>query len=228
MAKVTIKGIPQARDNALKFLKNTVKDKKFLDEMGQLTADQIRRRTKDRREEYKQKDLKDLTVEVRSVLAEVNDTNEFFRKGKSNLTFTGQLLDSIMHKVDVATGFISIFLKDKRITNNALSRTEARERYYQYLDIDHNSGNALKSTFDIKTRQEIRTNKDFRLKIKALFIASYKQPEKGNNEIKNDLEAKGFRFFFISTKLNTLLTSKIAEQLRRKLSLYKKIVRKLS
>jgi hypothetical protein len=47
-----------------------------------------------------------------------------------------------------------------------------------------------------------------------------------NKEIKKDLESRGFKFFFISQKLTILLENKIAQELRRKLSLYNKLLRK--
>lgn len=196
MAKVTIKGIPEARDNALKFLQNTVKDKKFLDEIGQLTADQIRNRTRARKgvltkdspdfgspgvDDYRQPKLKDSTIERRKSL--IRSGNAFdpqiVTAKKSNLSLSGQLLDAIKYRVNQGINVISIYIDSKR--------------------------------------NPYRGAKGQNLENK-----------KSNNQIKDELEERGRRFFFISDKLNTLLTSKIAQQLRRKLSLYNKIVRKLS
>jgi len=54
------------------------------------------------------------------------------------------------------------------------------------------------------------------------------QKEKTNNEIKNDLEAKGRRFLFISDRLKANLEERIVKELKRRLDLYNKIKRKLS
>jgi hypothetical protein len=52
--------------------------------------------------------------------------------------------------------------------------------------------------------------------------------KKTNNQIKDDLEAQDRRFLFISDKLKILLESKIAQNIRKKLSLYNRINRKLN
>lgn len=181
MAKVTIKGIPEARDNALKFLKNTVKDKQFLDSLGQETANQIRNRTRARLEEYKQATITKPTIKRRESL--IRSGNAFdpqiVTARKSNLSLSGQLLGAIKYRINQSINVISIYIDSKR--------------------------------------NPYRGAKGQNLENK-----------KSNNQIKDELEERGRRFFFISEKLNTLLTSKIAQQLRRKLSLYNKIVRKLS
>lgn len=51
--------------------------------------------------------------------------------------------------------------------------------------------------------------------------------QKTNKEIVQDLDTRGFKFFFISDRLKTQLESKIKSYLRQKLSNYKKLKRSL-
>jgi len=51
---------------------------------------------------------------------------------------------------------------------------------------------------------------------------------KDNNEIRKDLESIGRRFFFISEKLRINLENRLVKELKRRLSIYNKIKRKLS
>jgi hypothetical protein len=66
---------------------------------------------------------------------------------------------------------------------------------------------------------------EFRRQYKGIRKAEL-ELKQDNKEIKKDLESRGFKFFFISEKLAILLENKIAQELRRKLSLYNKILRK--
>lgn len=51
--------------------------------------------------------------------------------------------------------------------------------------------------------------------------------KKNNNEIKDDLETAGRKFFFVSDKLKLNLESKIAASLRKSIQIYNKVKRKL-
>jgi hypothetical protein len=185
MAKKTtvkITGISQARDNALKFINSTTKDREFLDFVGQTAADQIRSavRAGGRTDPaYFQPPLEDSTVDRRKTL--IKQGNSFDQKivnpNRSNLSMSGQLLDSIYFRINESISTVVLLIKKQR------------------------------NPYKGKSGQPLE-NKD-------------------NVEIKDDLEKRGFKFFFISEKLNTLLENKITQQLRRKLSLYNKIVRKL-
>lgn len=185
MAKKTvikISGIKEARDSALAFINKQTKDREFLDLVGQTATDQLRNavRAGGRTDPaYFQPPLEDSTVERRKTL--IKQGNSFDPKivtpKRSNLSMSGQLLDSIYYRINESISTVVLLIKKPR------------------------------NPYRGKSGQPLE-NKD-------------------NVEIKNDLEKRGFKFFFISEKLNTLLENVITQQLRRKLSLYNKINRKL-
>lgn len=185
MAKKTvvkISGVKEARDSAIAFLNKEIKDREFLDPVGQTAADQLRNavRSAGRTDpEYVQPSLSDGTIERRKTL--IKQGNSFDPKivnpKRSNLSLSGQLLDSISFRINESINTVVLFLKKQR------------------------------SPYKGKKGQALEY--------------------KDNVEIKNDLEKRGFKFFFISEKLNTLLENIITQQLRRKLSLYNRITRKL-
>lgn len=185
MAKKTtvkITGIQEARDNALAFINKEIKDREFLDFVGQTASDQIRNAVRSGGKgdpAYFQPPLSDSTIERRKTL--IKQGNSFDPKivnpKRSNLSLSGQLLDSITFRINQSINTVVLLIKKPR------------------------------TPYKGKTGQALE-NKD-------------------NVEIKNDLEKRSFKFFFISEKLNTLLENIITQQLRRKLSLYNKITRKL-
>lgn len=83
----------------------------------------------------------------------------------------------------------------------------------------------------------IKSRVNYSISTIVLFLKPQRSPYKGksgqplesktNNEIKKELESKGFRFFFLSDKISILLENLITKQLRRKLALYNRINRKL-
>lgn len=213
-AFVKITGITQARDNALKFLDQTKKDAKILETEGQFAADQIRKRTRGRQDEYKQDDLANVTVEARKIYAGFYDTSPLAKPKTSNLTLTGQLLSAIKHKTNSATAEIIIFLTENR-RNRKIPDSIIKEKYNEIIDKDRNATNSKRKDPKVKD------------KLTALFLLK-NQKEKTNNEIKNDLEAKGRRFLFLSDRLKANLEERIVKELKRRLDLYNKIKRKLS
>ncbi len=208
-ASVKISGISQARDSALKFLNETKKDSDFLNIYAKLAVDQIKSKTAGRQEDYKQKEIKNVTVEARKVYADVYNTSPLAKPKVSNLSLTGQLLGAIKYRINQATSEIIIFISDKR-TNRIVPDSIIKEKYNQIIDKDNHATNS---------KRRDPNSKD---KITALFLLKHQKP-KTNNEIKDELEDKGRRFFFISDKLKAQLEAKITQQLRRKLDLYNKI-----
>jgi hypothetical protein len=199
---VKFSGIKQSGENLLKFINTQLKDDRLLREVGEITVDQIKRRTRGRQEEYKQDPLKPLTVAQRSVYIQNFGGDDLASPKQSNLTLSGQLLNSLRHKIQ--QGLAVIYLYDPR-----------------------------KSPVQNKTRAQIikgtkfdgsKNNKKL-LGIAASYLAQ-PQESKTNTQVKNDLEKIKRKFFFVSEKLNTLLTNKISQMLRRKLSTYRRLLRK--
>lgn len=213
-ATVKITGIAQARDNALKFLNTTKKDSKILETEGKFTADQIRDRTEGRQEEYKQKDLANVTIEARKIYAGFYDTSPLAIPKRSNLTLTGQLLGAIKHKVNSAASEIIIYLSDNR-RNRKIPDSIIQEMYDGIIDKDRNATNSKRKNPKVKD------------KLTAIFLLK-NQKDKTNNEIRKDLEDKGRRFMFLSDRLKATLEARLVKELKRRLAIYDKIKRKLS
>lgn len=202
---VTIKGIPQAQKNAIKFLDSQTKNAELLNTLGKNITFEIAMRTRARLEEYKQDPLKESTIISRELLAEVNETNKFTIPKRSHLTFSGQLLDSIRHKIDTTSANITLFLvntrkKYKQITKESISRAASKK------------------------------SKSKRGAYYALgnVILQEKQTEKSNTQIMNDLESQGRKFLFMSVKVKAQLEKNITRHIRKQLQLFNRIRRKLS
>jgi hypothetical protein len=182
-AKVTIRGVKEAKDGLINVINKQIKDPKFLSDIGKQTVDGIKNRTRGRLEEYKQPSLASpTTLESRERL--IRGGNAFDRsivrtEKTSNLSMSGQLLEALYFTVNQAQGVINIMLKSPRNAYRGLR----------------------KATLENK---------------------------KNNQEIKDDLEERGRKFFFISQKLQANLESKIAQSLRKTISIYNRVRRKLS
>lgn len=172
-ASVTIKGLDKSKDKIQGLLRKIEKDPEILNDIAELTSGEIKRRTRARLDEYKQPELQESTVVRRKDLIAIGNGSEFSAPRRSNLTLSGQLLDSIAFVINLATGKINFFLKPGRIP---------------YLGL---SGKNLET--------------------------------KTNDEIKSDLEKRGFKFMFISESLNARLQNRLKQIFRRKLSNFKRL-----
>ena len=136
MAKVNIKGLDNVTKLIDKFLKNDITKAKTLLEIGVFVRDRIKSFTrtgksiasgspaklKELRESYKAmrrgevkfRKTKDGRLIVSKTpdekLAEVDVT--FFSPGRSNLTFSGQMLEAVKHKVNVKNRTVNIEVDD--------------------------------------------------------------------------------------------------------------------
>lgn len=200
-ATVRITGLPLVRQDLLKFVKQQTKDETVLNELGNTIVTQIVKRTQAGLEEYKQRPLTETTKEVRRLVGKGTKTGDFFKPDRSNLTMTGQLLAALSFKLEAAKSTISLFLKENRAPANPLNKFAAEQ-----------------------LRSGIKDNStDADLKRAAINIASIRPKEKTNKEIRKDLEERGRIFMIISKSLMSQLQSKIAQSLRKRLSLYRKI-----
>lgn len=161
-----------------------------------------------------------------------------FTNSKENLNFLGKLAsDQIRSRVRSAGRQD----KEYKQPNFSTSTPDIRERLIR-------AGNSFNSTIVKAKRSNLSMSGQLLDAIKwtitqargevTLLLNSSRRKYKGlrkaqldgatsNIEVKEDLEKRGFRFFFISKNLSTLLETKIAQQLRQKLSLYNKIIRRL-
>lgn len=181
MAKVKITGIKQAGQNFKKFLNRSIQESDLLKDVGSTAETQIRNRTRARLEEYKQDDIRDSSKKRRKSLIKSGNAfnNAIVKDTRSNLSLSGQLLESIKHRIGNLQSLVILYLENNRKPYKGVKGQDLENR-------------------------------------------------KTNTEIKNDLEKQGRFFLFISDKLKAQLESRIAQQLRKKLTLYNKIIRKLS
>lgn len=211
--KVTVSGFDKIKSDFKKFLDNTVQDKEFLEEIAKESTEQIKRQTRARLDEYKQKDLSPVTVEIRRMLAKKNGQGAAFKDSRSNLTMSGQLLESLRYKVSQAARLITVYLDNERYKLLPISKSEAEQ--YRVEKFYTKTGKRKKSSERDKT-----------IAI-AINLAMKPQENKTNNQIKEDLEKDGFRFFFYSKRVTAILESKLKAMLQRRLATYQKIKRSL-
>lgn len=226
--KAEIKGLDKIQIDIKTFIKNSVNSEELLKEIGASAVEQIRNETKLGRGEYDQKtEITDVSIEVRRLLKKKNKTGIAYGDKKNNLTFTGQLLDSISFSVNKATAGIKLFLKDTRKETVPITKDERQVLYDKLLDKDHNVTNRFKNTHDVNSKTGKATKSTASAELKAIFIASLPKEPKTNTEVMKDLYSRGFRFFFISNRVKAQLESKIKAFLRRKLANYKAAKRSL-
>jgi hypothetical protein len=202
---VSIKGVGQAQASALKFLDNIKKDKLVLDKIGEELSFQIKSRTAAKLDEYKQKPLAESTIVSREILTISNNLDQLTKPKTSNLTLSGQLLSSIKNRTVAASSEIIIFLM--------AGRTKLRKPTIEQIKQI------------AKTKSKKKQSIYYAI---GTLIANSKDENKTNVQIKNDLEDQGRKFLFMSAKLQTLLENKITTQIRKQLTLYNNIKRKLS
>jgi hypothetical protein len=202
---VSIKGVGQAQKAALDFLRNQSTDKRIFNQIGSELALQIQRRTTAKLDEYKQKPLTESTIISREIMAEANQLSEFSKPKQSNLTLSGQLLGAIRNKFDSASATIIIFL------NNSRNKLQP----------------PTKESINKVAASKSKSKRGGYYAIGNLILNN-PQKNKTNNQIKSDLEDQGRKFLFMSAKLKIQLEKNITSQLRKQLTLFNKIKRKLS
>lgn len=127
-ATVRITGVKGIGNNLKKIARLAVEEKTHLDQLAIVVQKSIvgnARLGRDPNGE-KFKELTESTIERKAKLAKVNETSDFYRKRKSNLTFTGQLLNSFKYKITQSTLTIQFFFEGFRKPYKGL-RKEALE-----------------------------------------------------------------------------------------------------
>lgn len=111
MAKMKVslnaKGLGSSFQKHLQVMK---RNPELLKEVGDYTVAQIKGRVRSMSDDYKMPDLKQNTKHIRRALSKngKNETHKTFNKDRSNLTFSGELLDSLTHSANQATGNVTI------------------------------------------------------------------------------------------------------------------------
>lgn len=103
MAKVKISGVQAVEANIKATFDKVIKSKAMKNEIGEFMVQRIQaeaRRTKPLNEDRSFPQLTENTVNRRKRLATVNNTQATFKPSRSNLTFTGQLIDAIFYRIN--------------------------------------------------------------------------------------------------------------------------------
>lgn len=111
--KINAKGLLTTKERFKELAKDVFKDKELLAETASMAIKLIRFRTRlgEMPDGSKIKELEGFTVRKRKELAEngENKTNPSYKAEKSNLTFTGELMNSLTSKVNTGKGTFSLF-----------------------------------------------------------------------------------------------------------------------
>lgn len=140
-------------------------NKDFLNEVGEFAADRIRyqaRVTKPLNSSGDFPDLKESSVKSRRYLAQHNAVDETFAAERSNLTITGQLLNSLKHVVKGA-GLIAIEFTGRHTGYRTGGGKTASHKNKQIADWLSEKGFVV---FD----KSIKDNKQFRARIKSIAL----------------------------------------------------------
>ena len=111
MARIRVKGIDEAiRRTKLKITAG-IQSEGLLKDIGEFLVKNIKGSARTGKETESQKGFDDLeksTIKNRDYLSRYNKTSSFYRRDKSNLTFSGQLLDSLKYKTNLRKGTVTV------------------------------------------------------------------------------------------------------------------------
>jgi hypothetical protein len=107
--KVEIKGLDKVQKDFQDFLNQAKKSPTILNDVGEQTVRYIRGSVRARREDYKVENLKAKSQALRESLAKYNVTDPTMSPRRSNLTFTGELLDNMKFRTNAKAGTVTIF-----------------------------------------------------------------------------------------------------------------------
>lgn len=154
-------------------LESTIKDKMekvlasepMLNEVGEMVTERIRyqaRISKPLNNQDSFPKLKSSTIKTREYLSQYNDTHETFDASRSNLTITGQLLDSLKHSIKsagvIVIAFTGMHRGYKTRTGHGEDIQNARlARYLSEIGFD---------VFD----SSIKDNKKIKARIKSIVL----------------------------------------------------------
>lgn len=112
MAKVKIKGVDRVKASVVKLFNEVKSDEALLVQIGQKSEEltkQFNYAGKDIPSNKKKKSISPEWADRKEQLKKTNKASEFYRSGASNLTFTGQLIESIKFtKVNRSQGSVTI------------------------------------------------------------------------------------------------------------------------
>ena len=124
--KAKITGLKNIEKSTLLALRQGVGSKEVLNDVGQyVTTNLIGNARQGKTNEGTSFDpISKSWIKRKAALADVNNTDEFYKKNKSNLTFTGQLLRSISYRIYQGTLTLGIYFKGNRKPYKGIRKAE--------------------------------------------------------------------------------------------------------
>lgn len=166
MAKVNLKFNKQRLEaDVIKRIESVTDSKELKQEIGLFATDRIRfqaRVKKPLNDSGSFPSLKKVTVEQREYLEKFNTTDRTYQSGRSNLTFTGQLLNSVAFKT-IRDG-IELFFKGSRRPyktgpGSRAKKTPTNEELAEFLS---------KLGFEVFTKKGIEGDRKFNTQVNRI------------------------------------------------------------
>lgn len=137
MAKVSIKGIPEIEKAINRTFDKVVENKQMRQEIGEFVVGRIQgeaRRGKPLNSSRTFPPLKESSKAIREALSSKNPTHPTFSVNRSNLTFSGQLIDNIVF--ELGRTVISIFVDNTRRFPIVGQKAESNNKTNREVDRD--------------------------------------------------------------------------------------------
>lgn len=128
MPKVKINGVDAVIKNMETMFKKVTTSQQMLNQIGEFTTDRMKaqiRKGKPLNNTGSFPRLKDVSVKIRKQLETLNSTHKTYKAVRSNVTFTGQLVDAIAYKI-VRKSIISIDVK--ATTRSPINTLDGKEK----------------------------------------------------------------------------------------------------
>jgi phage gpG-like protein len=139
MAKVRIKNTDRIKQSVKEELTKIISDKRLLTDIGvkMLELTQSFNRAGKSPTGKKHEAISDDWIETKEELRPYNKVSEYYRKGASNLTFTGQLIRSIKFRVESSKATVVIEPTGKHLgynlKNNKKTKSISNAKLTEYL-----------------------------------------------------------------------------------------------
>ncbi len=176
MAKVKLKGLPEIEKKIERTFDKVSSSKQMRNEIGEFVVGRIQgeaRRGRPLNEQRKFPPLKESTKAIREALASKNPTHPTFSVNRSNLTFSGQLIDNIVFELGrkVITIFVDNTLRfpivgsddgQNRKTNREVDRDLRKRGFFLYtakgIDSNERVGKRINNIVKKFVRRAIKIN----------------------------------------------------------------------
>ena len=124
--RVSISGIKEISESTKSIINLAIADEQHLKELAEVFKKSVvgSARTGKDPDGKKFKPLSKSWIARKKVLATVNQPSEFYSKNRSNITFTGQLLNSFKYKINKAEVAITFFFEGMRVPYRGVLKPE--------------------------------------------------------------------------------------------------------